>query len=149
MLSRVTGFTRYIGDEIHFAAHAGMSLEDAMAGPVMLAVFFEVPDERADEFERWYIDEHLPMLLRSPLWRAGRIFQIVDADPRPFTHMILHYIDNMSVLNGPEVEASRATEWRNGLAAEDWFTPHIVHYDRRGKRYHKGEAAAKTFKLPF
>ncbi|MEK9646441.1 MAG: hypothetical protein VW547_12935 [Alphaproteobacteria bacterium] len=148
MLSRVTGFTRYIGEEIHFAVREGLSLEQAMAGPVMLAVFFAVPPDRAGEFEDWYAGEHLPLLLRSPQWRMGRIFRVVDADPTPFTHMMLHYIDDMSVLDGAEVGASRATEWRNKLAGEDWFKPHMVHYDRRGKRYHKGEPEAKTFKLP-
>lgn len=147
MLSRVTGFTRYIGDEIHYAMPPGMTSATALAAAVVLGVFLEVPEDRAPEFERWYADEHTPMLLENAKWRMARHMRIVDADPQPFTHMFLHYVDDLSVLESAELAAARATEWRNRLAAEDWFRPHLVHYNRLGKRYHKGEPEAETFTL--
>lgn len=81
------------------------------------------------------------------MWRMARHMRVVDADPRPFTHFVIHYVDDIAVLEGDELAAARATEWRNRLATEDWFAPHLVHYNRRGKRYHKGEPEAKTFAL--
>ena len=147
MLSRVTAFTRYIGDEILCRTKPGIEIDDALAAACVLGVFLQVPDDRAGEFEEWYAAEHTPMLLENPAWRMARHLRIVDADPQPFTHLFIHYVDDLAVLDSPELAAARATEWRNRLAAEDWFRPHLVHYNRRGKRYHKGEPEAKTFKL--
>ena len=147
MLSRVTAFTRYIGDEISYQVHDGMDVDTALAAEVVLGVFLTVPDDRAAEFIEWYEAEHSPILLGNPMWRMVRHMKIVDANPQPFTHLFIHYVDDEAVLDSDELAAARATEWRNRLAAEDWFRPHLVHYRRRGKRYHKGEPEAKTFKL--
>tara|TARA_R110000868_G_scaffold10313_17_gene50720 strand:- start:18242 stop:18964 length:723 start_codon:yes stop_codon:yes gene_type:complete len=147
MLSAVVAFTRYIGEEISFRTRDGMSVDDALDADVILGVFFTVPDGAVDEFIEWYETEHTPMLLKNSGWRMARHMKIVDSDPNPFTHMMLHYIDSEAVLDSDEVAASRATEWRLRLAQEDWFRPHLVHYRRYGKRYHKGEAEAATFTL--
>lgn len=147
MLSEVSAFTRYIGDEYGFAVREGMEVDEAIMAEVVIGAFFTVPDDRAAEFADWYETEHTPMLLKNPMWRMGRHMTIVDANPNPFTHMAIHYVDNVSVLQSAEVKAAQSTEWRMRLASEDWFRPHLVHYRRRGKRYHKGEPCAKTFKL--
>lgn len=147
MLSEIIAFTRYIGDEISFQVRDGMSIEDALDADVVLGVFFTLPDDAVDEFIEWYETEHTPMLLKNSEWRMARHMKIVDADPNPFTHMVLHYVDSEAVLECDELAAARATEWRNKLAQEDWFKPHLVHYRRYGKRFHKGEAEAETFTL--
>lgn len=147
MLSRVTAFTRYIGDEIFFKVRDGMTVEDALAAEFVLGVFLAVPEDRRAEFEDWYENEHTPMLFEDSRWRMIRHMRIVDADPQPFTHLFIHYVDDLGVLESDALAAARATEWRNKLAGEAWFTPHLVHYNRRGKRYHKGEPDAKTFSL--
>jgi hypothetical protein len=147
MLSEVIAFTRYIGDEISFQVRDGMSIEDALDANVVLGVFFTVPDDAVEEFIDWYETEHTPMLLKNSGWRMARHMKVVDANPVPFTHMMLHYVDSEAVLECDELAAARATEWRNKLAQEDWFKPHLVHYHRSGKRYHKGEAEAETFTL--
>lgn len=147
MLSEVVAFTRYIGKEISYQVRDGMTVEDALDANVVLGVFFTLPDDAAAEFIEWYETEHTPMLLKNSEWRMARHMKIVDADPNPFTHMVLHYVDSEAVLECDELAAARATEWRNKLAQEDWFKPHLVHYRRDGKRYHKGEAEAETFTL--
>ena len=147
MLSRVTAFTRYIGEEIFFLAQDEMTMDVALDADFVLGAFLRVPPERGTEFEEWYAAEHTPMLLKNPRWRLARHMRIVDANPDPYTHLFIHYVDDLSVLESPEVAAARATDWRNRLAREDWFKPHLVHYNRRGKRYHKGEPEAATFKL--
>ena len=114
---------------------------------LVLGVLKELPDEAVEEFVDWYRTEHTPMVLASPLWRMVRHMQIVDADPNPFTHMFLHYIESEDALKSDELEAARATEWRNRLAQNDWFKTHPVIYHRHGKRYHKGEPEAATFTL--
>ena len=147
MLSRNVAFTRYIGDEISYQVRSGMTVEDALDANVILGVFLSVPDDAAAGFVEWYETEHTPLLLKNSEWRMARHMKIVDADPNPFTHMVLHYVDSEAVLDCEELAAARATEWRNRLAQEDWFKPHLVHYRRLGKRYHKGEPEAATFTL--
>ena len=147
MLSRVTAFTRYIGEEISFRVREDMAPEEALDAATVLAFFLKVPDDRAAEFVDWHETEHSPMLLKNPLWFMARHMKIVDANPEPFTHMLLQYVADRSVLESGELAAARATEWRNRLAAEDWFRPHVVQYNRHRKRYHKDEAEAKTFSL--
>jgi len=147
MLSEVIAFTRYIGDEIGFQVRDGLSVDDALDAPVILGVFIELPDGAAGEFVEWYQTEHASMVLESPLWRMVRFMKIVDADPNPFTHMFLHYIESEDALKSDELAAARATEWRNKLAQNDWFKTHPVMYHCHGKRYHKGEPEAATFTL--
>ena len=147
MLSEVIAFTRYIGDEISFQVRDGVTADDALDAPLVLGVFIELPDEAADEFIDWYQSEHTPMVLSSPLWRMVRHMKIVDADPNPFTHMFIHYIESEDALKSDELAAARATEWRNRLAENDWFKTHPVMYHRHGKRYHKDEPEAATFTL--
>ena len=86
-------------------------------------------------------------MLGSPLWRMIRHMRIVDADPNPFTHMFIHYIESEDALESDALAAARATEWRNRLAQNDWFKTHLVVYHRHGKRYHKAEPEAATFTL--
>ncbi|MEE2996696.1 MAG: hypothetical protein VX700_06075 [Pseudomonadota bacterium] len=147
MLSNVIAFTRYIGDEISFQIREGLTIDEALDAQLVLGVFIELPDDAVEEFVDWYRTEHTPMVLASPLWRMVRHMQIVDADPNPFTHMFLHYIESEDALKSDELEAARATEWRNRLAQNDWFKTHPVIYHRHGKRYHKGEPEAATFTL--
>ena len=147
MLSKVTAFTRYIGKEISFQVRDGLTIDDALNAPLVLGVFIELPDDAAEEFINWYQTEHTSMVLASPLWRMVRHMQIVDADPNPFTHMFLHYIESEDALKSDELAAARVTERRNRLARNDWFKTHPVIYHRHGKRYHKGEPEARTFTL--
>ena len=147
MLSEIIAFTRYIGEETGYQVRDGMDIDEAMAAKVILAVFIELPDHAAAEFLDWYRSEHTPMVLMNSDWHMVRHMKIVDGGPKPFTHMMLHYIDSEAVLQSDELAAARATEWRNKLAREDWFKTHAVHYRRQGKRYHKGEPEAGTFTL--
>ena len=147
MLSNVTAFTRYIGEEIGFQLGEGMSIEQGLDAAVVLGVFFIVPETAVSEFVEWYEVEHSPILLKNAEWRLARHMKIADADPKPFTHMVLHYVDSEAVFQCEELAEAKGTEWRNRLAKEEWFRPHVVHYRRYGKRYHKGETDAAAFTL--
>ena len=125
MLSSVSGFTRYVGREIDFAFGAGADA-DALDSACILAVFFAVPDEARPGFEEWYRTEHMGMLLACPDWRMVRVMEVVARDPDPFTHMTLHYVRRPDILDAPEIVAANDTEWRNRLAAEDWWNPRFA-----------------------
>ncbi len=136
MLDEVSGFTRYIANEISVQAKDGFD-EDPIDANVVIAVFFMAPPEKWPEFVRWYESEHTPMLLENPDWLMVRHMEIYDYDPDPYSHLMMHYVRDASVLDSAELVAARATEWRNRLAAEDWFTPLAVTYQKRDTRFLK------------
>ena len=147
MLSEVIAFTRYIGEEIGFQLRDGLTVDDALNAPLIFGVFIKLPDDVTEEFIDWYQTEHSPMVLRSSLWRMVRHMKIVNADPEPFTHMFIHYVESEDALKSDELSAAQATDWFNTLSQNEWFKTHSVMYHRLGKRYHKGEPNAQTFTL--
>ena len=133
VLDSVTGFTRYIASEEHFAARPGFETE-GIDGEVILAVFYAVPFDRAPEFNEWYDTEHIPMLLECEDWLMGRRLSVTQADPERYTHMMLHYLNTRDAMDSDAVARSRDTEWRKKLAEETWYEPHMVFYNRRNGR---------------
>lgn len=135
MLSNVQNYSRYLGNEIgEIRCQDGVGAEVPDADYVY-AVFFSVPDNRAGEFNSWYDDEYVPMLLKADGWLAVRRFEIFDGEPQPWTHLALHYLADISALETPERAAARDTEWRKKLSEEDWFQPSARIYDRFGDRF--------------
>ncbi|MEE8332379.1 MAG: hypothetical protein V3R85_00920 [Alphaproteobacteria bacterium] len=136
ILSSVSGFTRYIANEAFCMARDG-DVAGAQDAAVIFCVFFAVPMERCGAFDQWYDSEHIPMLLDCPDWLMARRFDIVDWDPEPYTHLILHYLADEQALQSDALAAARATDARKAFAAEPWFIPHFVTYQRRGARFLK------------
>ncbi len=136
MLQSVSGFTRYIASEVHFRVreHTPVMPLDA---PVIHCLLFTVPMERRGAFEDWYDSEHIPMLLEDEDWLMARRFDIVQWDPEPHTHLILHYLNHERALQGEALKRARATEGWRRLAMQDWFVPLPVTYHRRNKRFLK------------
>jgi hypothetical protein len=62
---------------------------------------------------------------------------VVDRNPQPFTHMILHYVRTPAVMESEALKRARATEWRNRLAREPWFKPHVGVYRAFTSRFRK------------
>lgn len=93
----------------------------AQRAPIAYPVFFAVPVDRENAFNRWYDEEHLGILLGCPHWLACRRFKLATPHPSGFTHLALHYLAGIEALSSPERDLARATPWRDRLAAEDWF----------------------------
>jgi hypothetical protein len=91
--------------------------------PIVYPVFFRVPRAREAEFDRWYDEEHLPMLLTCPHWVMCRRFRIEAGADVQWTHVALHYLIDLRALQSPERDAARSTRWRRQLEAEPWFQP--------------------------
>ena len=136
MLQSVSGFTRYIAVEAFHKERDDPPIIP-MDAPVVLCVFFSVPMEHRGNFEEWYDTEHIPMLFDCPDWLMARRFDIVAWDPEPYTHVILHYLNDESALQSDALKRSRETPWRQSLAAQPWFMPHFVTYRRRNNRFLK------------
>jgi hypothetical protein len=140
MLTNVTEATRYTGDQIFEQRQAGLN-SDPLDAPVLVSVYFSVPDGRADEFNRWYNEEHVPMLLQCKDWLMCRRFAVDDGDPEPWTHLALHYLASEAALESPERAAANETPWRKKLAEEQWFRARLQVYQRHGNRFlHKAAA---------
>ena len=142
MLDSVSGFTRYIAAEAAFSAREGTT-DEALDARVIFCVFFRVPGERVGEFEDWFDSEHMPTLLECEDWLMARRLQIVESEPEPYTHLMLHYLNDETALNSAALEKARASEWRRRLAAEPWFDPHYVTYHRRRGRFFKSGRDAR------
>lgn len=136
MLESVSGFTRYIGVE-GFAAAKDGDMVGALEAPVIYCVFLTVPMERCGEFEEWFDNEHAAALLACEGWLMARRFVVVDWDPEPYTHMLLHYLADERALSSPALVAARQGDRRRKLEEESWFAPHRVVYRRRRSRFFK------------
>lgn len=134
MLSNVQNYSRYIGKKLSEARRDDVD-DTFLDAPYLYAVFFSVPDEKAEEFNAWYDDEHVPLLLKCKHWLAVRRFEILEGEPQPWTHLAIHHIDDMAAFTSPEREAARTTEWRAKLAEEPWFQSSNQLYERIGDRF--------------
>ena len=134
MLANVQNFSRYLGNEISDQRREDAG-EDSLDAPILFAVFFSVPDDRAEEFNRWYDEEHTPMLLACKAWLRVRRFEIFEGEPQPWTHLALHYLADMAALASPEREAAGSTEWRKKLSEEPWFQAGYHVFEALGDRF--------------
>lgn len=133
MLRNVSGFTRYLAREMSVQRkpeQGGAALDAAL----LYAVFFQVPEDRLAEFDAWYEQDHVPLLMESPDWLMVRRFAITDGEPVPFNRLALHYLGSMDAMSSPAREKARATPWRAKLAAEPWFKGSYKVFARHGAR---------------
>ena len=133
MLDSVSGFTRYIGTEIASAPAQGW--QRMIEAATVYAVFFEVPGDRCGDFDTWYDQDHIPILLGDVRWRGVRRFAIVEGAPFRYNRLALHYIAGREALESEVRRQARATPWRAKLAAEPWFKGHYLVFDRVGDRH--------------
>ena len=136
MLKSVSGFTRYIARE-RFTLAANGDPDAHLDAAVIFCALFTVPKRSGVEFEEWFDGEHAPMLQQNAGWLFSRRLEIVEQDPEPHTHLIIHYLSGLKALDAPERGAASNTEWRNKLALEPWFSPTVSTYLRRNKRFLK------------
>lgn len=111
---------RYIGQQTseHIAAGAP---RDVLEADFAYPVFFRVPVDREAEFDAWYIEEHLGILLQCPYWPMCRRFKLIDPGADSPTHLALHYLTDLRALESAERTQARSTAWRDRLAREPWF----------------------------
>jgi hypothetical protein len=64
----------------------------------ILAVWNDRADAIADDYERWYMGEHIPERLGVPGFRTARRYEAIDADRRFFT---FYEVDSPNVLTSP------------------------------------------------
>lgn len=105
---------------------------DVIEAGIVYSVFFRVPADREAEFDAWYEEEHLGILLACPYWPMCRRFKVADPGADSPTHLALHYLTDLRALESPERDRARATPWRDRLAREPWFRgDYRVYYRHR------------------
>ncbi len=134
MLSNTLEYERYTANEISTALADGITEEAAMEASILRAIFFSVPDEREADFNRWYDEEHIPAILRTPGWHMVRRFLVEDFDPSPWSHMTLQYVADEDALHSTQRDDARDSDTYRSLSEEPWFRPSMSLYDRFGDR---------------
>jgi len=67
ILADVTDFTRYIGEEMGCWQRPDTNHASSNEAAFVYAVFFNVPADRAEEFDRWYEEDDIPALPVCPI----------------------------------------------------------------------------------
>jgi hypothetical protein len=124
---------RYVADFIGGRTATGAEAR-TLEADVLYAVFFAVPAVREREFNAWYDEEHMEMLLRCEYWPMCRRYRVRNPAAGGFTHIALHYLTDLRALESPERDQARSTPWRDRLAAEAWFKGEYRVYYQWGGR---------------
>jgi len=135
MLENVSGFTRHIGSLIGQQTRPEVSEAEMLASPFLYAVLFDVPADRQADFDAWYDQDHVPLLLGCKDWLGCRRYSLNVSHPEHFTHIALHHLADMSALESPARAAARASDWRARIAAEPWFKGTYMTFAARGDRF--------------
>jgi hypothetical protein len=78
--------------------------------PYILSVAMEPTSEGVDEYHRWYLEEHIPMLMEVPGWRRARRFEQVEGNGLRF--LALHELESLDVFEHDAYKAAISTPWR-------------------------------------
>ncbi len=108
MVARLPRFEqrRYEQLEVPEVARAPRESEAAL----LMAVWWTPQADQDRDFQGWYNEEHIGMLMAVPGWLCIRRYRWSKA-PGP-AYVALHYLESEKALSGPEHAAAGATPWR-------------------------------------
>ncbi|KAI0634617.1 hypothetical protein C8Q77DRAFT_1055871 [Trametes polyzona] len=94
------------------------AFDPAKPGPFACIVEIDVKPE-AEDFNRWYDEEHIPMMAKVPGWIRSRRFVLVDAgaigsdagSAKPAKYCAIHDMEDPATLEREEFKAATETEW--------------------------------------
>lgn len=116
MLAAVSGFTRYLCD------HVSTTGVESVPHTHLSVVAFDVPQDDHAVIDDWYDTEHSEMLLRADDWLRVRRYTVGSGDGPSWTHLALHELASLDVLDGPERAAAGRAPKRVALTDRPWFT---------------------------
>lgn len=114
MLGVVRGFTRYTCEQVSDAG-------EPVFGDALQVVAFTVPDADVAEFDAWYEEEHVPLLLLAKDWLRVRRYRVLDGEGGPWTHLAVHELRSVAAMDSPERARARLGPMRDALAGRPWF----------------------------
>lgn len=108
-----------------FAGHGVLISDtgDRREAPAFLFMIgFQVPDAELEDFDAWYMQDHIPLLLKADGWLRVRRYEMLPG--ARWNRFALHEIRDVQTWEGPEKIATRSTPWRQRLAATHWYQAH-------------------------
>ena len=84
--------------------------EEVDDAAVLMAVWWTPKPETVDNFNAWYDEEHIPMLMAVPGWKAIQRYRQVEGTGPAF--LALHYLDSLAALAEPSHKEAGKTKWR-------------------------------------
>lgn len=83
-------------------------------GNVLVAVSQDLYPGKAEEYQKWYLEEHIPMLSKIPGWLRTRLYVTAAVENKEqLEYVALHEYAPKNGLDGPEYQAAISTPWRN------------------------------------
>jgi hypothetical protein len=92
----------------------------AEVGGALFVIGFKVAPEALDDFDAWYRDEHVRLLLKADGWLRIRRYDVSGHRDAPWNRLAVHDLRSPETWDCPERAAAR-TPWRDRLAANAWF----------------------------
>ncbi|KAH9848163.1 hypothetical protein C2E23DRAFT_889400 [Lenzites betulinus] len=114
---------------------AGDAYDPRRPGPYASVVEVDVKPEGEAEFNRWYEEEHIPLLAKVPGWVRSRRFELESAGATgseakpgdaPPKYLAIHEWENPTAFETAEFKAAVSTEWMTKIRNES-----IVEMKRR------------------
>ncbi|EJF56840.1 hypothetical protein BD309DRAFT_960820 [Dichomitus squalens] len=108
--------------------------EEQKPGPYFITLQASVKPELEDDLNRWYREEHIPLLAKVPGWRRSRRYVLRDVGPasgtgaevlkkgRPPKYLAVHEWESPESYETPEFKHATSTPWRMRLfeGADVW-----------------------------
>ena len=109
--------------------------DEAAPGPYLITLQAEIKPELEEDLNRWYREEHIPLLAKVPGWRRSRRFVLRDVGPakgsdaqkmvergRPPKYLAVHDWESPASFETPEFKHATSTPWRMRLfeSADTW-----------------------------
>lgn len=95
------------------------NVEEEGKGNVMIAVCIIAKPEGEEELDKWYKEEHVPLLMKVPGWLRTRRFvtaAVEGSDKKEF--LALHEYAPENGLGGPEYVKATTTEWNQKVMSK-------------------------------
>ena len=136
MLKSVTGFTRYIAQE-EFWRSKSNGFVDGIDAQIIFCEFYMVPIENQQKFSAWVQEETVLQLTEESAWLMTRGLNIVEFDPEPYTHVLLHYFADAAASKMIDKTVEKDAGANAGIINKTGFEAHTVAYRRRRNRFLK------------
>lgn len=136
MLKSVSGFTRYIAQE-EFWQSKSNGFVDEIDAQIIFCEFYMVPIEKQQKFSAWVREEKVLHLTEESAWLMTRGLNIVEFDPEPYTHLLLHYFADAAASKMIDKMAEKDASANTGIFNNTGFEAHTVAYRRRRNRFLK------------
>ena len=79
--------------------------------PYIVSMTMDPPAHLVDDYHQWYLQEHIPMLMKIPGWRRILRYQQTDS-PGP-SFLAVHELESLDVFKTDGFAAAVGTPWRD------------------------------------